>query len=104
MGGLTIEGADIGYDSAGVKQLYSMIHASVIEEAASAMHQNVTKLETSLKDIWAGHSADQFVKNMKTDIETISKALSAAEDQLHSEINQILTAMGQVDDTLIQAR
>lgn len=104
MGGLTIEGADIGYDSQGVSQLFTMIRAGVIDEAATAMHSNITELETSLKDIWAGHSADQFIKNMKTDIETISKALSAAESQLHSEINQILAVMGQVDDTLITSR
>lgn len=100
----TIESVDVGYDSKGVSQLYSMIRAGVIEEASTAMHSNVSELETSVKEIWAGKSADQFIQNMKTDVETISKALSAAEKQLHSEIDQILAAMGQVDQDLIKAR
>ncbi len=101
---LSIQGADIGYDTQGVNQLFTMIRTNVIDEASTAMKSNLSELETSIKEIWAGHSADQFIKNMKTDVDTISKALSAAEKQLTSEISQILKAMGQVDEDLIKAR
>ena len=101
---LTIEGADVGYDKSGTDKLIADIKANVIEKAASEMKSNLNTLETSVDEIWVGHSADQFKQNMNTDVQNISDALNKTYEVLVSEINQIVSAMSQVDQELIKAR
>ena len=101
---LTIEGATVGYDTDGVMKLLQDIHDHVITEASDEMKNGVEELNTSVDEIWAGKSADQFKQNMLTDITTIRSALDATYDALRSEISQIVTAMSNVDEQLIEKR
>lgn len=101
---LTIEGATVGYDVAGVQKLLVDIKTQVIEEASKKMKSSLSTLNAAVDEVWAGHSADTFKKNMKTDVNSICNALDKTYDALYSEVNQIIKAMGQVDQNLVKKR
>lgn len=101
---LDIEGATVGYDSAGVKQLMTDIQAHVIEEAAGKLTANLTTLDTAIDDCWAGRAAEVFKTNMEKDVNAIKDALNQAYGSLSAEVSQIVSQMGQVDQELVQSR
>ena len=101
---LTIEGATVGYDSAGVKQLSNDIKTEQIDEAITNLDKNFETLTTAVDDIWAGRAAENFKTNMKTDVEKLKAALNATHAVLDSELNQIVKAMGNVDQELVEKR
>ena len=101
---LTIEGATVGYDRSGIQQLINDVRANVIESAQEKMKSSLDTLNTSIDDIWVGHSADLFKQNMATDVEAIRNALQTTYEIFSSEVAQISQAMGQVDQALIEKR
>ena len=104
MAALTIENATVGYDSDKVATLMSDIRANVIDSASQAMTDSLEALNTAVDQAWAGHSAKVFKENMQKDVDTVKKALDDTYTVLHNEIIQIVKAMHQVDQELIQRR
>lgn len=99
---LTIEGADIGYDQQGLQQLIKDIQTNVIDQACTELDNAATNLEKDLEPVWQGHSAKQFVTNMKEDIKAIKSALETGKDALEKELSQITNAMTQIDQDLVK--
>lgn len=99
---LNIEGATVGFDQDGVRNLLSDIKANVIQEAQDQLKTSVGELDTALDDIWQGKSEERFKSNMHEDVETICDALDDAYNSLVAEIGRARDAMGAVDNTLVE--
>lgn len=99
---LEIKDATVGYDEQGVRSLLNDIKANVIEEAENKLESSESKLIEALDDIWAGRSADTFKSNMHEDILTVRQALEGAYRALETEIYNARSAMGNVDDNLVE--
>ena len=101
---LDIAGADVAYDSAGASSLLQKIHAECIEDASNALDSNYNELETATRDCWAGKGADNFLENVKTDINVVKQALQMQYEILEGEINATTSQMKNIDENLVQKR
>lgn len=101
---LNIEKATLGYDANNIQSLLNDINIEVIGEAISTMNSSLAELRTEVDNVWVGASAEQFKKNMETDVERISEALRASYDVLQTELNTIVSKMDELDRNLVQGR
>ena len=67
-------------------------------------NSSLAELRTEVDNVWVGASAEQFKKNMETDVERISEALRASYDVLQTELNTIVSKMDELDRNLVQGR
>ena len=101
---LQISGSDIGVDSNGVQTALNNLQTNVIQDTITKMNNSLGTLRSSVDDAWVGQSAENFKENMETDKNTIVDALNATFDTLKSEVNQIVTRMGEADEALVERR
>jgi uncharacterized protein YukE len=100
---LDINGATVGYDHAGIDTLLRDIKANVIEEAKEKLKSSEATLDESLDNIWQGKSEETFKNNMHQDVLVVCDALDKAYDTLAAEIYRTGSAMGQVDEGLVES-
>ena len=101
---LSINKATVGYSQAGVQKLLRNVHAQVILTASSKMKNGLSGLNKEVDTFWRGKGAEQFKKNMASDVNNICAALNTAYNSLESEINAIVNAMGKMDSNLVKRR
>lgn len=101
---LTIQGATVGYDAAGIDQLKQDIHMKCVEEAKNDLDSNYNTLEEAIDQIWVGQSAERFKDNMKSDVKSVKKALDECYKVFEGELNAIASEMTHVDAQLIERR
>ena len=101
---LQISGADIGADTNGVQTAINNLQVHVIQDTISKMNSSMETLRTSVDEAWVGQSAENFKDNMETDKNTVVDALNETFEGLKSEINQIVSRMGEADEALVERR
>lgn len=101
---LQISGADIGADTGGVQTAINNLQVHVIQDTISKMNSSMETLRTSVDEAWVGQSAENFKDNMETDKNTVVDALNETFEGLKSEINQIVSRMGEADEALVERR
>lgn len=101
---LNIEGASIGFDANNVQKALNNLKTGVIQDTITLMQSGLLDLYTAVNDAWVGASAEQFKKNMNTDMNKVSNALSDTYDILVSEMDQIINAMKAADEELVKGR
>lgn len=99
---LDIQGASIGYDVQGIKDLMDQIHTEVVSKTIDKMHAKESEIETWVSDAWVGQSADNFVSNLKGYQGELEKVLNKAEAGLKSEFSQIQSEIKNADNELIK--
>ena len=98
---LTIKGATVGFDKEGISNLMTDIQANVIQEAKDKLDAERDNLNSTLDEIWQGHSEEIFKQNMFNDIETLKKQYDIMYNALAAEISQLHKAMGDIDQNLV---
>lgn len=98
---LNIEGATVGFDQEGISTLMADIQASVIQEAKDKLDAERENLNSTLDEIWQGHSEEIFKQNMFNDIETLKRQYDIVYNALAAEISQLHKAMGDIDENLV---
>ncbi len=101
---LTIEGATQGFDANNVQALISDLNAKVVDVATNSLRGNLDVLRTATDEVWVGQSAENFKKNVETDVESIVSALEEAKEALLSELYDIVDKLGEMDENLVQLR
>lgn len=99
---LDINGATVGFDQWGIKNLLDDIKASLIVESIEKLHSSRADLDNALDEIWQGESEEAFKSNMHEDVETVCNALDSAYKALEAEISRTRDAMGEVDENLVK--
>ena len=103
MSGLGIENASIGYDEAGIAQVYEDIRANLIEETRNTLDQNVPVMSDNVDTYWRGASADAFKQKLADDTETVKAALKEIEEALKGEIEQMMYNVNNSDATVAES-
>ncbi len=101
---LQISGADVGADINGITQALNNLQQKVILDAINKMNSSLSTLRESVDEAWVGQSAENFKSNMETDKDAIVQALQDSYDSLKSEMDQIISKMGEADEALIEKR
>ena len=101
---LTIEGATQGFDANNVQDYINDLNIAVVDAAKSSLDNQMDTLRTAVDTVWVGKSAENFKKNMETDVEAIKDALDEAKDALLSELYDIVDKLGEMDEGLVQLR
>lgn len=101
---LDINNASIGYSGDGIETALNNLNTRVIQDAKNLMNSKFGKLEDAVNSAWVGESAETFKKNMRTDIETISKYLDETYETLRNEMYQMVNAMAEADKNSVQLR
>ena len=98
---LNIEGASIGYDANNVQQALTNLNIQCIERTITTMNSEMVKLRDVVDSAWVGASAEQFKKNMQSNVEYIENQIEAAKTQLEDEFHNIINKMQDMDDNLV---
>ncbi|MBR5662919.1 MAG: hypothetical protein IKX00_04680 [Bacilli bacterium] len=101
---LSIDNSTIGYDVEGMKNAIGQINSEVIGAAQQVLLEGADGIERSIKDVWVGASADQFVKNIQDDRRKVSYGLDQAFMVFKDCVNQIIEDMDTVDATIVSDR
>lgn len=101
---LNIENATVGFDENNVEKSLNNLNVRCIGETIDMMKSSYANLQTAVDAAWVGVSADQFKKNVLSDIEVISQSLQDTYDILRSEMYQVVNEMAAVDAELVKAR
>lgn len=101
---LTIEGASHGYDENNMVTTLEHVHNNCVQEAKTALRNNLAQLNNSVNDCWVGQSAETFKQNMNHDVEEICKGLDAAYEGLEAEFKKVLAGLSEIDQELIEKR
>lgn len=103
MADLNISTATIGYDEAGMSQVYKDIKANLIDEIVELLSTNVPTLVSNVDGYWKGASADNFKAKVQKDTETVQKALNAVGEALQNEIFQMMHNTNNSDATVAES-
>lgn len=101
---LNIENATIGFDENNVEKSLNNLNVRCIGETIDLMKSSYMNLQTAVDAAWVGASADQFKKNVLSDINVISESLQETYEILRSEMYQVVNEMAAVDAELVKAR
>ena len=101
---LNIENATIGFDENNVEKSLNNLNVRCIGETIDLMKTSYMNLQTAVDAAWVGASADQFKKNVLSDINVISESLQETYEILKSEMYQVVNEMATVDAELVKAR
>ena len=101
---LTIENATIGYDEQGARNAVAAIKRDVIDASIRYLNNGVVNIEQSLKDVWVGVAADQFIQNMKADANKVSEVMEMCYEAFDSCVREIIQDMSDVDVNMISDR
>lgn len=101
---LQLSNATVGYDRTGVQRLIASLDEQTVQQTNSLLIKELEKLNTATDAAWVGSSADIFKKNMQTDVNNITTALTQTFDTLKNEIYQIVNEMDNIDQNVISAR
>ena len=101
---LTIEGATLGYDANNIQALLNDMNTEVIQKTKTTMRNALDGLRNDVDAVWVGASAEKFKSNMEIDVGVIARGLDQAFENLKAELNQIVSAMDKIDQSLVQGR
>ena len=101
---LNIENATIGFDENNVEKSLNNLNVRCIGETIDLMKSSYMNLQTAVDAAWVGASAEQFKKNVLSDIDVISQSLQDTYEILKSEMYQVVNEMAAVDAELVKAR
>lgn len=101
-GNLSIENATIGYDEAGMNQVYEDIKANLIDEVISTLDANIPTLTSNVDGYWVGASADAFKAKIEADTETVKTRLQEIEEALKGELDQMMYNVNNSDATIAE--
>ena len=101
---LNIEGASIGFDANNVETALNNLNTHVIQDSITKMNGSLQTLRESVDNAWVGASAEQFKKNMESDVKKITQALQDTYEILKTQMYSIVNEMASVDQELVQGR
>lgn len=101
---LNIENATIGFDVNNVERGLNNLNVRCIGETIDLMKTSYMNLQAAVDAAWVGTSAEQFKKNVLSDINVISEALQETYGLLRSEMYQVVNGMVEADAELVKAR
>ena len=101
---LNLEGATFGVDANGINTYVNKLNTECIEATISKMNSGMDELRTAGDNAWVGKSAETFKNNMEADKETITNALRESYETLKSELFDIASKIGEVDQELVKPR
>lgn len=101
---LNIEGATLGYDANNVQAAFNSLNENVIAETITQMTSSMSTLREAVDAVWVGQSAEKFKENMEYDKNYIIDCLNQTKEVLHTELNEIVNKMDEVDQNLVQGR
>ena len=99
---LDIENASIGYNEAGMTQVYNDIKANLIDDVIELLNANVPTLAANVDGYWKGLSADNFKTKILKDNETVVKALTQVGESLKTELDQMMYNTNNSDATVAE--
>ena len=101
---LTIEGANVGFDSNGLQTLLDDIQVKLVGDTIDHLNNNFNTLVESLENIWQGQSEKIFIGNMAADLQKISTAIRSAGQQLQTTVTNMGAEVIHADEELVKPR
>ena len=101
---LNLEGATIGYDENTMASTLDHIHNNCVIKAQNELRKNLSTLRDSVHACWVGQSANTFMDNMQSDVDTICQGLDSAYAALEAEFKKVLAGLAEIDQSLVEKR
>ncbi len=93
--------ASHGVSFTGMQQYQQELQMNTFRRIRDAIN-NTSDVEAAVRAGWTGTSADNFIHNLQTGANKMSDQITEIENMLITELNGIMSQIGDMDENLVE--
>lgn len=98
---MDFQNATHGVSFTGMQQYKQELQMNTFRKIRDAIN-NTADIEAAVKAGWVGTSADNFLHNIATGAQRMSEQISEIENMLITELDGIMSQIGDMDENLVE--
>lgn len=93
--------ASHGVSFTGMQRYQQELQMNTFKKIRDAIN-NTSDIEANVKAGWTGTAADNFIHNVQTGAQKMSDQITEIENMLITELNGIMSQIGDMDENLVE--